>query len=238
MTDELRIDERPQLERPVLIAAFRGWNDGGQGASLAGAYLAQAWAAEQFADDRPGELLRLPGDAADGLARRRRSRARSTGPRTPSCTRRCRAPAATRSSCSASSRTSAGARSASTSPSLADELRRRAGDHARLAARRRAAHAAGAGDGQRDRSGADRAARPAGVALRGADRDRRRAARRVRAARASPSASLWAAVPHYVSLTPSPRAAKALVDRLGDAARRRRRHAPSSTRPPTRTRSR
>ena len=28
------------------------------------------------------------------------------------------------------------------------------------------------------------------------------------------SASLWAAVPHYVSLTPSPRAAKALVDRL------------------------
>src|SRR5207237_6177483 len=29
-----------------------------------------------------------------------------------------------------------------------------------------------------------------------------------------PSASLWAAVPHYVSLTPSPRAAKALCDRL------------------------
>jgi predicted ATP-grasp superfamily ATP-dependent carboligase len=31
-----------------------------------------------------------------------------------------------------------------------------------------------------------------------------------------PSASLWAAVPHYVSLTPSPRAAKALCDRLAD----------------------
>jgi predicted ATP-grasp superfamily ATP-dependent carboligase len=30
------------------------------------------------------------------------------------------------------------------------------------------------------------------------------------------SASLWAAVPHYVSLTPSPRAAKALVDKLAD----------------------
>jgi predicted ATP-grasp superfamily ATP-dependent carboligase len=30
-----------------------------------------------------------------------------------------------------------------------------------------------------------------------------------------PSASLWAAVPHYVSLTPSPRAASALCDRLG-----------------------
>ena len=31
-----------------------------------------------------------------------------------------------------------------------------------------------------------------------------------------PSASLWAAVPHYVSLTPSPRAALALCERLGD----------------------
>src|SRR6266536_5643205 len=30
-----------------------------------------------------------------------------------------------------------------------------------------------------------------------------------------PSASLWAAVPHYVSLTPSPRAAAALCERLG-----------------------
>ena len=31
-----------------------------------------------------------------------------------------------------------------------------------------------------------------------------------------PSASLWAAVPHYVSLTPSPRGAVALCERLGD----------------------
>jgi predicted ATP-grasp superfamily ATP-dependent carboligase len=53
MADELRIDSRPQLERPVLIAAFRGWNDGGQGASLAGAYLARAWAATEFASIDP-----------------------------------------------------------------------------------------------------------------------------------------------------------------------------------------
>src|SRR5690242_20059023 len=53
MAEELQIDERPALERPVLIAAFRGWIDGGQGASLAGAYLAQAWAAEQFAHIDP-----------------------------------------------------------------------------------------------------------------------------------------------------------------------------------------
>src|SRR5256885_8301322 len=32
----------------------------------------------------------------------------------------------------------------------------------------------------------------------------------------SPSVSLWAAVPHYVSLAPSPRAALALCQRLGD----------------------
>jgi predicted ATP-grasp superfamily ATP-dependent carboligase len=50
---ELRVDSRPQLERPVLIAAFRGWNDGGQGASLAGAYLARAWAAVEFASIDP-----------------------------------------------------------------------------------------------------------------------------------------------------------------------------------------
>jgi predicted ATP-grasp superfamily ATP-dependent carboligase len=46
---ELRVDSNPKLERPVLIAAFRGWNDGGQGASLAGAYLARAWAGVEFA---------------------------------------------------------------------------------------------------------------------------------------------------------------------------------------------
>lgn len=53
MADELRIGERPALERPVLITAFRGWNDGGQGASLAGAYLARLWEAEQFAEIDP-----------------------------------------------------------------------------------------------------------------------------------------------------------------------------------------
>ncbi len=51
--DELLITERPKLERPVLICSFRGWNDGGQGASLAGAYLARAWRAERFAEIDP-----------------------------------------------------------------------------------------------------------------------------------------------------------------------------------------
>ena len=36
-----------------MIASFRGWNDGGQGASLAGGYLAKAWSAERFAEIEP-----------------------------------------------------------------------------------------------------------------------------------------------------------------------------------------
>jgi proteasome assembly chaperone (PAC2) family protein len=57
MTDSLRIDSIPRLERPVLVAAFRGWNDGAQGASLAGAYLAKTWDAERFADIDPEEFF-------------------------------------------------------------------------------------------------------------------------------------------------------------------------------------
>ncbi len=53
MAGELRVVHRPRLERPVMIAAFRGWNDGGQGASLAGGYLAREWQAERFADIDP-----------------------------------------------------------------------------------------------------------------------------------------------------------------------------------------
>ena len=50
MPEELLIAERPTLRRPVLISAFRGWNDGGQGASLAGGFLARAWSAARFAE--------------------------------------------------------------------------------------------------------------------------------------------------------------------------------------------
>jgi proteasome assembly chaperone (PAC2) family protein len=53
MADELRLHRRPELTRPVLIAAFRGWNDGAQAASLAAGYLAKTWGAEKFADVDP-----------------------------------------------------------------------------------------------------------------------------------------------------------------------------------------
>jgi proteasome assembly chaperone (PAC2) family protein len=57
MADELNIHERPKLERPILISAFRGWNDGGQGASLAAGYLARLWDAERIADVDPEEFF-------------------------------------------------------------------------------------------------------------------------------------------------------------------------------------
>jgi proteasome assembly chaperone (PAC2) family protein len=50
---ELNVARRPALERPVLVAAFRGWNDGGQGASLAAGYLAKRWDARRFAEIDP-----------------------------------------------------------------------------------------------------------------------------------------------------------------------------------------
>jgi proteasome assembly chaperone (PAC2) family protein len=50
---ELSVSFRPTLRRPVLVAAFRGWNDGGQGASLGGAYLAKQWDATRFAEIDP-----------------------------------------------------------------------------------------------------------------------------------------------------------------------------------------
>jgi proteasome assembly chaperone (PAC2) family protein len=50
---ELNVTFRPELRRPVLVAAFRGWNDGGQGASLGGAYLAKQWNATRFAEIDP-----------------------------------------------------------------------------------------------------------------------------------------------------------------------------------------
>jgi proteasome assembly chaperone (PAC2) family protein len=53
MTDELRLESMPTLRQPVLVTAFRGWNDGGQGASLAAQHLVTTLDAEKFADIDP-----------------------------------------------------------------------------------------------------------------------------------------------------------------------------------------
>jgi predicted ATP-grasp superfamily ATP-dependent carboligase len=52
----VRWERRPQLRRPVLIAAFEGWNDAGDAASLAVGYLAEAWSARRFATVDPEEF--------------------------------------------------------------------------------------------------------------------------------------------------------------------------------------
>lgn len=53
----LKIVSRPKLKRPVFIAAFQGWNDGGQGATLAAGYLARLWDATRFAEIDPEEFF-------------------------------------------------------------------------------------------------------------------------------------------------------------------------------------
>ena len=59
----------------MLVAAFRGWNDGAQGASLAASFLAQSWDARRFADVDPEEFFDFQAARPhvaleDGLTRR------------------------------------------------------------------------------------------------------------------------------------------------------------------------
>jgi proteasome assembly chaperone (PAC2) family protein len=72
---ELIVSSRPELRRPILIAAFRGWNDGGQGATLGGGFLAKQWSAEPFAEIDPEnfydfQAVRPNVSLEDGLTRK------------------------------------------------------------------------------------------------------------------------------------------------------------------------
>jgi predicted ATP-grasp superfamily ATP-dependent carboligase len=53
----VRWEQRPQLRRPVMVAAFEGWNDAGDAATLAVRYLAETWNARRFATIDPEELF-------------------------------------------------------------------------------------------------------------------------------------------------------------------------------------
>jgi proteasome assembly chaperone (PAC2) family protein len=55
--DHVRWTARPELEQPVLIAAFEGWNDAGDAASTAARYLAERWDATPFATIDPEEFF-------------------------------------------------------------------------------------------------------------------------------------------------------------------------------------
>jgi proteasome assembly chaperone (PAC2) family protein len=214
MTDELRIDTRPDLERPVLIAAFRGWNDGGQGASLAGAYLARAWAATEFASIDPEnfydfQATRPTVSLANGL-QRQIEWPENTFLHAP---------------------LPGGGRDAILLLGVEPNVRWRTFcDHVTGLAKEfdvqmmitlgslladvphtRPAPVTGTATDPDliDRLGlqASRYEGPTGIVGVLHDTCGRAGIK---------SASLWAAVPHYVSLTPSPRAAKALVDRLAE----------------------
>lgn len=54
--DAVRWDERPTLHRPVLVAAFEGWNDAAEAASTAVTYLGTTWNERTFATIDPEEF--------------------------------------------------------------------------------------------------------------------------------------------------------------------------------------
>lgn len=56
MVEAIRWSQRPRLRRPVLLAAFEGWNDAADAATTALKYLAQRWGARPFADIDPEEF--------------------------------------------------------------------------------------------------------------------------------------------------------------------------------------
>jgi proteasome assembly chaperone (PAC2) family protein len=210
---ELRMVGRPELSRPVLVAAFRGWNDGGQGATLAGGYLARIWQAERFADVDPENYFDFQANRPlvsldEGLTRRVEwpenafYQARIPGTERDVVLLLGVEPSLRwRTFCKLI---------VDLARDLGVELVVTLGSLLADVPHTRAAPVTGA------------ASDPALVATLGLQHSRyegptgivgvlQDACRR----EGMPAASLWAAVPHYVSLAPSPRAARALCERLG-----------------------
>lgn len=72
---ELIQQAHPELESPVVVAAFRGWNDAGEAATFAAAHLARVWSTEHFASIDPEDFydfqaVRPQVELVDGLSRR------------------------------------------------------------------------------------------------------------------------------------------------------------------------
>ncbi len=55
--DHVRWGRRPSLRRPVIIAAFEGWNDAGDASTTALRFLRDRWRAEPFATIDPEEFF-------------------------------------------------------------------------------------------------------------------------------------------------------------------------------------
>jgi proteasome assembly chaperone (PAC2) family protein len=54
--EHLRWSTRPELHQPVVIAAFEGWNDAGDAATTAARYLVDRWDADHIASIDPEEF--------------------------------------------------------------------------------------------------------------------------------------------------------------------------------------
>lgn len=52
----IRVERWPELEKPVMVVAFEGWNDAGEAASVALNRVEEAWEAERFAGFDSGEF--------------------------------------------------------------------------------------------------------------------------------------------------------------------------------------
>lgn len=77
MADDRYIHEHSavELRAPILIAAFRGWNDAGDAASFAASHLARVWSAEKVASIDPEEFydfqaVRPQVELVDGVTRK------------------------------------------------------------------------------------------------------------------------------------------------------------------------
>ncbi len=53
----IQLDRTLQLRRPALVAAFRGWNDGGEAATTAATYLRDRWEASPIGSVDPEEFF-------------------------------------------------------------------------------------------------------------------------------------------------------------------------------------
>jgi proteasome assembly chaperone (PAC2) family protein len=73
--EHVRLENAPALRRPVLVAAFEGWNDAADDAASAARYLRDRWAARPFADIDPEEFYDFSSTRphvrlVDGITRR------------------------------------------------------------------------------------------------------------------------------------------------------------------------
>jgi proteasome assembly chaperone (PAC2) family protein len=203
---------RPELERPALVAAFRGWNDGGQGATLAAGFLARLWSADKFAEIEPEGFVDFQANRPhvsldDSLTRKIEwpensfYSSRTTGGRDVVLLLGVEPNLRWRTFCGLV---------IDLARDLDVQLVVTLGSLLADVPHTRAAPVTGAASDPQLVADLglqhSRYEGPTGIV--GVLQDACRHA-------GMPAASLWAAVPHYVSLAPSPRAARALCDRLG-----------------------